>query len=66
MTQRVFGARIRSNLATGPTMRMPTACQNWETFHARHLVPPMQPALIRYEGGHHLSLFSFLTLPVDP
>ena len=66
MTQRAFGARIHSNLAWGPTMGMPTASQNWVTFHACHLVPPMQPALIGYEGGQLRSAFSFLTQPVDP
>ena len=66
MTQRAFGARIRSNLALGRTMGMPTASQNWVTFHACHLVPPMQPALIGYEGGQLRSAFSFLTQPVDP
>ena len=66
MTQRAFGARIHSNLAWGPTMGMPTASQNWVTFHACHLVPPMQPALIGYEGGQLRTAFSFLTQPVDP
>ena len=66
MTQRAFGARIRSNLVWGPTMGMPTASQNWVTFHACHLVPPMQPALIGYEGGQLSTVFSFLTQPVDP
>ena len=66
MTQRAFGVRIRSNLAWGPKMGMPTASQNWVTFHACHLVPPMQPALIGYEGGQLRTAFSFLTQPVDP
>ena len=66
MTQRAFGARIRSNLASGPTMGMPTASQNWVTFHACHLVPPMQPALVGYERCQLRSAFSFLTQPVDP
>ena len=66
MTQRAFGARIHSNLAWGPTMGMPTASQNWVTFHARHLVPPMQPALVGYERCQLRSAFSFLTQPVDP
>ena len=66
MTQRAFGVRIRSNLVWGPTVDMPTASQNWVTFHACHLVAPMQPALIGYEGGQLRSAFSFLTQPVDP
>ena len=66
MTQRALGVRIRSNLAWGPKMGMPTASQNWVTFHACHLVPPMQPALIGYEGGQLRTAFSFLTQPVDP
>ena len=66
MTQRAFGARIRSNLVWGPTMGMPTASQNWVKFHGCHLVPPMQPALIGYEGGQLRTAFSFLTQPVDP
>ena len=66
MTQRASGARIRSNLAWGPTMGMPTASQNWVTFHACHLVPPMQPALVGYERCQLRSAFSFLTQPVDP
>ena len=47
-------------------MGMPTASQNWVMFHACHLVPPMQPALIGYEGGQLRTVFSFLTQPVDP
>ena len=47
-------------------MGLPTASQNWVTFHACHLVPPMQPALIGYEGGQLRTAFSFLTQPVDP
>ena len=66
MTQRAFGVRIRSNLAWGPKMGMTIASQNWVTFHACHLVPPMQPALIGYEGGQLRTAFSFLTQPVDP
>ena len=66
MTQRAFGVRIRSNLAWGPKMGMTIASQNWVTFHACHLVPPMQPALIGYEGGQLRTVFSFLTQPVDP
>ena len=66
MTQRALGVRIRSDLAWGPKMGMPTASQNWVTFHACHLVPPMQPALIGYEGGQLRTAFSFLTQPVDP
>ena len=66
MTQRALGVRIRSNLAWGPKMGMTIASQNWVTFHACHLVPPMQPALIGYEGGQLRTAFSFLTQPVDP
>ena len=66
MTQRAFRVRIRSTLAWGPNMGMPTAYQNWVMFRAFHLVPPMQPALIGYEGGHLRTAFSFLTQPVDP
>ena len=66
MTQRAFDGRIRSNLAWGPMMGMPTASQNWVTFHACHLIPHMQPALIGYEGGQLRTAFSFLTQPVDP
>ena len=66
MTQRAFGVRRRSNLVWGPKMGMPTASQNWVTFHACHLVPPMQPALVGYEGGQLRIAFSFLTQPVDP
>ena len=66
MTQRTFGVQIHSNLAWGPKMGMPTASQNWVTFHACHLVAPMHPALIGYEGGQLRSAFSFLTQPVDP
>ena len=47
-------------------MGMPIASQNWVTFHACHLIPPMQPALIGYEGGQLRTAFSFLTQPVDP
>ena len=47
-------------------MGMPTASQNWVTFHARHLVPPMQLALIGYEGGQLRTAFTFLIQPVDP
>ena len=47
-------------------MGMPTASQNWVTFHACHLVPPVLPALIGYEGSQLRSAFSFLTQPVDP
>ena len=64
--QRAFGARIRSNLAWGPKMGMPTASQNWVTFHACRLVPPMQPALIGYERCQLRTTFTFLTQPVDP
>ena len=56
----------RSNLACGPKMGMPTASQNLVTFRACHLVPPMQPALIGYEGGQLRTAFTFLTQPVDP
>ena len=66
MTHRAFGVRIRSNLAWGPKMGMPTASQNWVMFHASHLVPAMQPALIGYEGGQLCTAFSFLIQPVDP
>ena len=66
MTQRAFGVRIRSNLAWGPKMGMTIASQNWVTFHACPLVPPMQPALIGYEGGQLRTAFSFLTQLVDP
>ena len=66
MTQRAFGVRIRSNLAWGPMMGMPTASQNWVTFCACHLVPPMQLVLIGYEGRQPRTAFSFLTQPVDP
>ena len=47
-------------------MGMPTASQKLVTFHACHLVPPMQPALIGYEGGQLRSAFSFLSQLVDP
>ncbi len=47
-------------------MGMPTASQNWVTFHACHLIPPMQPTLIGYEGCQLRTAFSFLTQPVDP
>ena len=66
MTRRAFGVRIRSNLAWGPKMGMRTASHNWVTFHACHLVPPMQPALIGYEGGQLRTAFSFLTQSMDP
>ena len=66
MTQSAFGVRIRSNLAWGPKMGMPTPAQNWVTFRACHLVPPMQPTLIEYEKGQLRTAFSFLTEPVDP
>ena len=66
MTQRAFGARIRSNLAWGPMMGMPIATQNRVTFHACQLVPPMQPTLLGYEGGQLRTAFYFLTQPVDP
>ena len=66
MTQHAFAVRIRSNLAWGPKMGMPTASQNWVTFHACHLVPPMQLALIGYEVCQLHTAFSFLTQPVDP
>ena len=66
MTRRAFGVRIRANLAWGPKMGMPTASQNWVMFHAYRLVPPMQQALIGYEGGQLRTAFSFLTQPVDP
>ena len=66
MTQRAFGVRIRSNLAWGPKMGMPIASQNWVMIHACHVVPPMQQALIGYEGGQLRTAFSFLTQPVDP
>ena len=66
MTQRAFGVRIRSNLAWGPEMGMPTASQNWVTFLACHLVPPMQPALIGCEGCQPRTAFCFLTQSVDP
>ena len=66
MTQHAFGVRIRSNLAWGPKMGMPTASQNWVMFRACHLVPPMQPALNEYEGCQPRTAFSFLTQPVDP
>ena len=66
MTQRAYGVGIRSTFAWGTKMGMPTASQNWVTFHACHLVPPMQQALIGYEGGQLRTAFSFLTQPVDP
>ena len=47
-------------------MGMPTACQNWVTFHACHIVPPIEQALIGSERGQLRSAFSFLTQPVDP
>ena len=64
--QRAFGVRIHSNFVWGPKMGMPTASQIWVTFHACHLVPPTQPALIGYEGGQLRTAFSFLTQSVDP
>ena len=64
--QRTFGVQIHSNLAWGPKMGMPTASQNWVMFHACRLVPPMQQALIVYEGGQLRTAFSLLTQPVDP
>ena len=47
-------------------MGMTTASQNWVTFRAFHLVPPMQPALIEYERCQPRTAFCFLTQPVDP
>ena len=44
----------------------PLPAKNWVAFHACHLVPPMQPALIGYEVCHLRTAFSFLTQPVDP